>query len=83
MRNGKTALCEVTVKAKEQPKKETSKPTESSKSDEKSKEPELAPILKPYAEPYDPDAIIADLRSVGEKQYGMVWEESLWVKNRL
>ena len=80
--NGKTALCEVTVKAKEQPKKETSKPTESSKSDETSKEPELAPILKPYAEPYDWDAIIADLRTVGEKQYGMVWEDSLWVKNR-
>lgn len=80
--NGKTALCEVTVKAKEQPKKETSKPAESSKSDETSKEPELAPILKPYSEPYDLDAIIADLHSVGEKQYGMVWEESLWVKNR-
>ena len=80
--NGKTALCEVTVKAKEQPKKETSKPAESSKSDETSKEPELAPILKPYSEPYDLDAIIADLHSVGEKQYGIVWEESLWVKNR-
>lgn len=86
--NGKSAICMVTVNAKEVSKpteqsSKTSKPTESSKSDETSKEPEIAPILKPYAEPYDPDAIIADLRSVGEKQYGMVWEESLWVKNRL
>lgn len=39
-------------------------------------------MLKPYAEPYDWDAIIADLRSVGEKQYSMIWEDSLWVKNR-
>lgn len=80
--NGKTALCEVTVKAKEQPKKETSKPTESSKPAEASETKQLDPIYKPYAEPYDTDAIIADLRNVGEKQYGMVWEDSLWVKNR-
>ena len=32
--------------------------------------------------PYDWNKIISDLREVGEKEYGMIWEESLWVKNR-
>ena len=77
--NGKTALCEVTVKAKEQPKKETSKPTESSKPVEASETKQLDPIYKPYAEPYDLDAIIADLRNVGEKQYGMILNKKIGV----
>ena len=82
--NNKSAVCTVTVKAKEisKPTEQSSKPAENSKPNETSKKTELDPILKPYAEPYDWDAIIADLRSVGEKQYGMVWEDSLWVKNR-
>ena len=82
--NNKSAVCTVTVKAQEasKPTEQSSKPVESSKPSETSKKTELDPIYKPYAEPYDWDAIIADLRSVGEKQYGMVWEDSLWVKNR-
>lgn len=82
--NNKSAVWTVTVTAKEVSKstEQSSKPVESSKTNESSKNTELDPVLKPYAEPYDWDAIIADLRSVGEKQYGMVWEDSLWVKNR-
>ena len=74
----------MTVKAKEisKPTEQSSKPVESSKPSETSKTTELDPVLKSYAEPYNWDAIIADLRSVGEKQYGMIWEDSLWVKNR-
>ena len=82
--NNKTAVCMVTVNAKEvsKPTEQSSKPTESSKPVEASETKQLDPIYKPYAEPYDWDAIIADLRNVREKQYGMIWEESLWVKNR-
>lgn len=82
--NNKSAVCTVIVKAKEvsKPTEQSSKPVESSNSDESSKNTELDPVLKPYAEPYDWDAIIDDLRSVGEKQYSMIWEDSLWVKNR-
>ena len=81
--NNKSAVCTVTVKAKEisKPTEQSSKPVENSKPEESSKNTEIDPVLKPYAEPYDWDAIIADLRNVGEKQYGMVWEDSLWVKN--
>lgn len=82
--NNKSAVCTVTVKAKEvsKPTEQSSKSAENSKPSETSKNTEVDPILKPYAEPYDWDTIIADLRSVGEKQYGMIWEDSLWVKNR-
>ena len=64
----------VTVNAKEvsKPTEQSSKPTESSKPAEASETKQLDPIYKPYAEPYDWDAIIADLRNVGEKQYGMI-----------
>lgn len=72
--NGKSAVCHISVREKEV-----------------SKEPEMSEIKESsdinseyaaYYAPYDLDKIIADLREVGEKKYGMVWEESLWVKNR-
>ena len=103
--NNKKATCEVTVKAKEQPKPveqsskptETSKPvevskptetsqtTQTSKPVEASKQPETSvidPLYAPYYYPCDWDAIIADLRKVGEEQYGMTWEDSLWVADK-
>ena len=56
-----------------------------SKEPEQSKIEESLVINSEYAAyyaPYDWDKIISDLREVGEKEYGMIWEESLWVKNR-
>ena len=80
--NGKSAVCNVTVKEKE-----VSKMPEPqiSKEPEQSKIEESLVINSEYAAyyaPYDWDKIISDLREVGEKEYGMIWEESLWVKNR-
>ncbi len=103
--NNKQATCEVTVKAKEQPKPveqsskptetskpvevskptETSQPTQTSKPVEASKQSETSaidPLYAPYYYPCDWDAIIADLRKVGEEQYGMTWEDSLWVADK-
>ena len=72
--NGKSAVCHVSVREKEVSKSpEPSEIKESLVIDEK---------YVAYYAPYDLDKIIADLREVGEKDYGMVWEESLWVKNR-
>ena len=89
--NGKQDTCNVTVKAKEQPKpveisiEESSKPVETSKPAEPSKQESSTLtnlILAAYTAPYDWDAVIADLRKVGEQQYDMTWEDSLWVRNR-
>ena len=80
--NGKLAVCNVTVKEKEVSK--MSEP-QISKEPEQSKIEESLVINSEYAAyyaPYDWDKIISDLREIGEKEYGMIWEESLWVKNR-
>ena len=89
--SGKQDTCNVTVKAKEQSKpveisiEESSKPVETSKPAEPSKQESSTLtnlILAAYTAPYDWDAVIADLRKVGEQQYDMTWEDSLWVRNR-
>ena len=82
--NGKQDTCKVTVKEKEQSKPIEPSETETSKPEE-SKQDESSAIDQRYAAyyaPYDWDAVIADLRQVGEEQYGMTWEDSLWVRNR-
>ena len=82
--NGKQDTCKVTVKEKEQSKPIEPSETETSKPEE-SKQDESSAIDQRYAAyyaPYDWEAVIADLRQVGEQQYGMTWEESLWVRNR-
>ena len=70
--NGKQDTCKVRVKEKEQ-----SRPIE--RSEAETSKPEES---KHYYAPYDWDAVIADLRKVGEQQYDMTWEDSLWVRNR-
>ena len=80
--NGKSAVCNVTVKEKEiskMPEPQISKEPEQSKIEESSV---IDSKYAAYYAPYDWDKIISDLREVGEKEYGMIWEESLWVKNR-
>ena len=80
--NGKSAVCNVTVKEKEiskMPEPQISKEPEQSKIEESSV---INSEYAAYYAPYDWDKIISDLREVGEKEYGMIWEESLWVKNR-
>ena len=80
--NGKSAVCNVTVKEKEvskMPELQISKEPEQSKIEESSV---INSEYAAYYAPYDWDKIISDLREVGEKEYGMIWEESLWVKNR-
>ena len=80
--NGKSAVCNVTVKEKEiskMPEPQISKEPEQSKIEESSV---INSEYAAYYAPYDWDKIIAELREVGEKEYGMIWEESLWVKNR-
>ena len=80
--NGKSAVCNVTVKEKEvfkMPEPQISKKPEQSKIEESSV---INSEYAAYYAPYDWDKIIAELREVGEKEYGMIWEESLWVKNR-
>ena len=82
--NCKQDTCKVTVKEKEQSKPIEPSETETSKPEE-SKQDESSAIDQRYAAyyaPYDWEAVIADLRQVGEQQYGMTWEESLWVRNR-
>lgn len=82
--NGKQDTCKVTVKEKEQSRPTERSETETSKPEE-SKLNESSTIDQRYAAyyaPYDWEAVIADLRQVGEQQYGMTWEESLWVRNR-
>ena len=80
--NGKSAVCHVTVKEKEvskMPEPQISKEPEQSKIEESSV---IDSEYAAYYAPYDWDKIISDLREIGEKEYGMIWEESLWVKNR-
>ena len=80
--NGKSAVCNVTVKEKEvskMPEPQISKEPEQSKIEESSV---INSEYAAYYAPYDWDKIIAELREVGEKEYSMIWEESLWVKNR-
>ena len=80
--NGKLAVCNVTVKEKEvskMPEPQISKEPEQSKIEESSV---INSEYAAYYAPYDWDKIIAELREVGEKEYSMIWEESLWVKNR-
>ena len=80
--NGKSAVCNVTVKEKEvskMPEPQISKEPEQSKIEESSV---INSEYATYYAPYDWDKIISDLREIGEKEYGMIWEESLWVKNR-
>ena len=82
--NGKQDICNVTVKAKEQSKPIEHSEAETSKPEE-SKQDKSSTIDRRYAAyyaPYDWDAVIADLRQIGEQQYGMTWEDSLWVRNR-
>ena len=80
--NGKSAVCNVTVREKEiskMPELQISKEPEQSKIEESSV---IDSKYAAYYAPYDWDKIISDLREVGEKEYGMIWEESFWVKNR-
>ena len=80
--NGKLAVCNIAVKEKEvskMPEPQISKEPEQSKIEESSV---IDLEYAAYYAPYDWDKIIAELREVGEKEYGMIWEESLWVKNR-
>ena len=82
--NGKQDTCNVTVKAKEQSRPIERSEAETSKPEE-SKQDESSAIDQRYAAyyaPYDWDAVIDDLRQVGEQQYDMTWEDSLWVRNR-
>ena len=41
----------------------------------------LNPAYLPYYPDYNWDAVIADLKKIGEEQYGLVWEDGLWVRN--
>ena len=82
--NGKQDTCKVTVKEKEQSRPTERSETETSKPEE-SKLNESSTIdqrFAAYYAPYDWDAVIDDLRQIGEQQYGMTWEDSLWVRNR-
>ena len=76
--------CKVRVKEKEQSRPIERSEAETSKPEE-SKQDESSAIDQRYAAyyaPYDWDAVIDDLRQVGEQQYDMTWEDSLWVRNR-
>ena len=82
--NGKQDTCKVTVKEKEQSRPIERSEAETSKPEE-SKQDVSSAIDQRYAAyyaPYDWDAVIDDLRQVGEQQYDMTWENSLWVRNR-
>ena len=82
--NGKQDTCKVRVKEKEQSRPIERSEAETSKPEE-SKQDVSSAIDQRYAAyyaPYDWDAVIADLRKVGEQQYDMTWEDSLWVRNR-
>ena len=84
--NNKTDTCTVTVKAKPQPQQSSQQQSSSQSSKQESSVQETSfnntGIYAAYAPPYDWDTVIADLRKVGEEQYGMVWEESLYVRNK-
>ena len=72
--NGKSAVCNVTVKEKEvskMPEPQISKEPEQSKIEESSV---INSEYSAYYAPYDWNKIISDLREVGEKEYGMIWE---------
>ena len=82
--NGRQDTCKVRVKEKEQSRPIERSEAETSKPEE-SKQDESSAIDQRYAAyyaPYDWDAVIDDLRQVGEQQYDMTWEDSLWVRNR-
>ena len=82
--NGKQDTCKVRVKEKEQSRPIERSEAETSKPEE-SKQDVSSAIDQRYAAyyaPYDWDAVIDDLRQVGEQQYDMTWEDSLWVRNR-
>ena len=82
--NGKQDTCKVRVKEKEQSRPIERSEAETSKPEE-SKQDVSSAIDQRYAAyyaPYDWDAVIDDLRQVGEQQYDMTWENSLWVRNR-
>ena len=71
--NGKQDTCKVRVKEKEQSRPIERSEAETSKPEE-SKQDESSAIDQRYAAyyaPYDWDAVIADLRKVGEQQYDM------------
>ena len=59
-----------------------SQPTTEPSQTSKEQSTQIDPKYAAYYYPYDDAAIIADLRSVGEKQYKMVWEDSLWVRSK-
>ena len=75
--NGKQDTCKVRVKEKEQSRPIERSEAETSKPEE-SKQDESSAIDQRYAAYY----VIDDLRQVGEQQYDMTWEDSLWVRNR-
>ena len=82
--NGRQDTCKVRVKEKEQSRPIERSEAETSKPEE-SKQDVSSAIDQRYAAyyaPYDWDAVIDDLRQVGEQQYDMTWENSLWVRNR-
>ena len=82
--NGRQDTCKVRVKEKEQSRPIERSEAETSKPEE-SKQDVSSAIDQRYAAyyaPYDWDAVIDDLRQVGEQQYDMTWEDSLWVRNR-
>lgn len=70
-----------TVSQQTNPQSENSEtPTQQS-----SKAPELSQIdskYQAYYAPYNWNEIIADLRAVGESEYGMIWDDSFWIKNK-
>lgn len=68
--NGKRDECKVTVYGEG-----TISPIESPHQTQ-----QLAPAYQPYYPDYDWDAVIADLRAIGEQQYGLVWNDDLWVR---
>ncbi len=70
--NGKKDTCQVTVYGNG-----TISPIDSPHQTKK-----LDPIYQPYYPEYDWDAVIAELRKIGEEQYGLVWEEKLWAANK-
>lgn len=92
--NNKTDTCTVTVKTKPQPQQSTQQQSSSQSSKQESQSSKPKPessvqetsynntgIYAAYAPPYDWDTVIADLRKVGEEQYGITWEDSLYVRN--
>lgn len=77
--NGKSATCQVTVKAKQT----ESKPTQPSKPMTKEEK-----IAAAFQAPYEgkltgwQDTVIEYLREVGERQYNMKWRDSFYVRDK-